>query len=83
MDASRNADLSNLHRLFSDPTKPKHVRAWAFEGYQKIQAQVKDKTLTGLRLRLIRAARASDTDAAKRIEQHVIVHSRRMGYTHH
>lgn len=83
MDASRDADFSNLHRIFNDPMQPQWKRRQAFQGYQKLQEQVKDRKLSGLRLRLIKALRADDTKAVSKIERQINEYSWRMGWNRH
>lgn len=80
MDASRDADFRNLHRIFSDSRLPKDTRKRAYLGYQRIQEQVKDRQLFDLRLRLIRATRANDTDTVSKLEQYIGAYSWRKGY---
>lgn len=80
MDASRDADLSNLKRIFDDPMQPRWKRAQAYRGFQRIQEQVKDSKLNGLRHQLIHAVRAEDNDVIWKIEKQIQEYSRSKGW---
>lgn len=74
MDNSRDSDLGALHERFNDLTLDKDIRQRAYHAYQDIQAQVKDRKLTALRYRLIRAHRASDNHEIGKLESQIHEH---------
>jgi hypothetical protein len=81
MDWTREGDLTRLHKVFNDPLKSRHERRLAHDTFNKILRQLKDKKLTELRRRLIRANIADDNDAAvERITEEIHEYSRRAGY---
>lgn len=80
MDWTREGDLTRLHKVFNDPLKSRHERRLAHDTFNKILRQLKDKKLTELRRRLIRAHNAEDVDAAEKITEEIYEYSRRMGY---
>lgn len=80
MDTSRDVDLHRLKSMFNDHTKPSFIRQNAYKSFGNIRRQIKDRKLATLRLRLIRATRAEDAEAAPRLEQLIQDYSRKMGY---
>lgn len=80
MDASRDADLSNLKRIFDDPMQSMWKRKQAYKGFQRIQEQVKDRKLSGLRHQLIGAVRAEDNNVIWKIEKQIQEYSRSKGW---
>jgi hypothetical protein len=71
----RHGELTKLQAVRSDPTKPDFIRKQADRGIVKIEAQLKDKKLQGLRERLIKAARAGDFVEQAKIQQQMRVHT--------
>lgn len=80
MDGTREGELKRLHEVFNNPLKSRHERRLAHDTFNKILRQVKDKHLTELRRRLIRAHNAEGVDAAEKITDEIDEYSRRMGY---
>ena len=80
MDGTREGELKRLHEVFNNPLKSRHERRLAHDTFNKILRQVKDKHLTELRRRLIRAHQANDTEAAEKITDEIEVYSWRAGY---
>ena len=80
MDGTREGELMRLNRVFNDPLKSRHERRLAHDTFNKILRQVKDKHLTELRRRLIRAHQAGDTDAAEKITDEIEDYSWHAGY---
>ena len=80
MDWTREGDLTRLHKVFNDPLKSRHERRLAHDTFNKILRQLKDKKLTELRRRLIRANIADDNDAVERITEEIHEYSRRKEY---
>ena len=80
MDWTREGDLTRLHKVFNDPLKSRHERRLAHDTFNKILRQLKDKKLTELRRRLIRANIADDDAAVERITEEIHEYSRRKGY---
>ena len=80
MDWTREGDLTRLHKVFNDPLKSRHERRLAHDTFNKILRQLKDKKLTELRRRLIRANIADDDAAVERITEEIHEYSRRAGY---
>lgn len=56
----RDSQLNKLHAIQQDVTKPRGVRYAADKTRQKIIDQMKDRTLMGMRERLMNASRAGD-----------------------
>jgi hypothetical protein len=71
----RHGELEKLNSVRNDPTKPAFIRKRADEGIAKIEAQLKDKKLQGLREQLIKAARAGDFVAQAKIQQQMRAHT--------
>lgn len=71
MDNSRDIDLKLLHQRFTDTSLPMYKRNKAYRKYQNILQKMKDRTLVGLRHRLIKAHIAEDADEAERIEYQI------------
>lgn len=67
MDSSRDADLRHLREALNDPTKSLARKRLAHKALKTIVKQMKDRKLTGLRYRLIKAARAHDMHAECKI----------------
>ena len=80
MDGTREGELKRLHEVFNNPLKSRHERRLAHDTFNKILRQIKDKKLTELRRRLIRAHNAEDVDAAEKITEEIYEYSQRMGY---
>ena len=80
MDGTREGELKRLSEVFNDPLKSRHERRLAHDTFNKMLRQVKDKKLTELRRRLIRAHNAGDVNAAEKITDEIYDYSRRMGY---
>ena len=80
MDGTREGELKRLSEVFNNPLKSRHERRLAHDTFNKILRQVKDKKLTELRRRLIRAHQANDTEAAEKITDEIEAYSWRMGY---
>lgn len=76
MDNSRDADLYALHKRFNDYSLSKTVRKRAYDTFQFVQAQVKDKKLAELRHRLIKAHRANDVEMVERFEAQIKEYTR-------
>jgi len=64
----RAGDLAKLYKDKHNPDLPHVVRDRADRAMQKIRAQLADHHLMGMRERLIRATKAGDMDAARKIE---------------
>jgi hypothetical protein len=77
MDNSRDHDLAALHERFTNPNLSDEARKRAYNAYQDIQAQVKDKVLTALRYRLVRAHRADDQTEIGKLESLIKEHGRK------
>ena len=60
MDSSRDADLRRLRVAMNNPKDSLARRALAYKAAKVIVKQMKDRKLTKMRHRLIRAARAHD-----------------------
>lgn len=71
----RGGELTKLNTVRNDYTKPRFIRKQADEAHAKITTQLKDKTLMGLRDRLIKAARAGDAREQAKISQAMKAHT--------
>lgn len=71
MDYSREHELSVLHKRMHDTELPLPSRKVAYRSFNRILEKMKDKPLTTLRHRLIRAHEANDKDAADKIEMEI------------
>ena len=69
MDNSRDHDLAALHARFNDHHISRSKRERAYRTFQKLQSQLKDRRLVGLRWRLIAAHRADDQVEIEKLEQ--------------
>lgn len=80
MDGTREDDLRKLHKDFKNPLLPMSTRRKAYRTFCNVLQQINDRTLTELRLRLVRAHQANDSDAAECITAQIDEYSRRAGY---
>ena len=80
MDSSRDEDLTALHKRMNNPDLNHLSRFIAWRSFNKILEQVRDRTLTELRHRLVRARQANDLDVAEKIELQIKEHSIKKGY---
>ena len=80
MDGSREADLRILKERMNDPSKPKWLRKDAHRKYFKIRSQLGDRTLFGLRMRLIRAIRSADETAIDKLNLLIGDYSKKHGW---
>ena len=71
----RAGELKKLYEDMHNPDLPAIVRERADRAMQKIREQMKDKRLMEMREQLIRATRAGDSAAARRIELRMREHS--------
>lgn len=60
MDSSRDADFKHLRSVIANPKKPRGVKRAAHIAAKKIVSQMRDRKLTQMRHRLVKAARAHD-----------------------
>ena len=67
MDNSRISDLRRLKAIMDNPRKSRISKREAHKTAKLIVAQMKDKKLLKLRLRLVKAARAHDEAAEWKI----------------
>jgi hypothetical protein len=68
-DYGREGELARLNIVRNDPKKQAWVRKSADKNHAKIVRQLKDKKLMGMRVRLIKAARAGDALEQAKIQQ--------------
>ncbi len=80
MDTSRSSDIRYLKSRFEDVRQPLWVRQSTRRAFVNIQRQTKDKTLTKLRLRLVKAHRKSDVPVILKLESVIGEHNRRHKY---
>lgn len=80
MDTGREGDLQRMRDAFNDRSLPKHSRRAAWQAFNKILRQMKDRRLTYMRARLARAHMASDTEAVDRLTTLIEAYSERQGY---
>lgn len=64
----RAGELKKLYEDMNNPDLPAIVRERADHAMRKIREQMEDKKLMNMREQLIRATRAGDSAAARRIE---------------
>lgn len=60
MDSSRDADIKRLRIVMNDPKRSLARKRLAHKAMKTIVRQMKDRRLTAMRYRLIKAARAHD-----------------------
>lgn len=80
MDNTRYVDLGRLHKVFNDPLENIHTRRIAYRSFNRILRHLKDKKLSKLRHRLVRAQLAGDSSAADRLTLQISDYSERKGY---
>lgn len=72
----RASELKKLNDDRNNPGLPKFVRGQADKAHSKIVAQMKDKKLMNMRLRLIKATQAGDLPEAGKIEIAMKAHAK-------
>jgi len=80
MDDSRSADLAKLYGIFTDNKKPKLTRKNARRSFENIRTQIKDRKLTKLRYRLIRAVQTGTAEESGKIERLIDHYSKKQGW---
>lgn len=60
MDSSREVDINRLRKALNDPKRSLGRKRMAHKAMKNIVKQMKDRKLTNMRYRLIKAARAHD-----------------------
>lgn len=77
MDQGRAQDLLELDRQRNDVSLPMHRRKRAHRTFARIQRQIRDKKLTTLRHRMIKAKAAGDFVEGEKIADQINEYTRR------
>lgn len=81
MDRTREDNLRRLKEDMNNPLLPMPTRQKAHRTFENILRQIKDPTLVDMRVRLLKAHQAGDSEIAEKITMEINEYSKRAGYT--